>query len=343
MLTNVVFISLSHEGESDNFKVIIAYQNNLFFGIMAVEVVLNLIAQGVHNFWKEGLNRFDVALIIVTAICTLVGSNLRTISQVVRSFRLARFSRALFRNKLIEAMFDTVVLSIKQVLPVILVLTLGMSIFAVIGVSFFGTVKMGSRLGPTVHFERFGAAFLSLTQILFGDEWHQLMEDCALQPPYCTQNFVAADGRVLSYGDCGLPMSPIYFMSFKVLCEFTILNLFVGMILNNFSFCAEGNSARTIITEADIERFARIWVREADTKKTGTIPMDYIYKLMFRIGAPLGMYGTKQNIGRFLCVREHVRRQVEALDADATIGYVTPYLPLQRVPSEDLLTQYRSQ
>jgi hypothetical protein len=198
VLTNVVFISLSHEGESDNFKVIIAYQNNLFFGIMAVEVVLNLIAQGIHNFWKEGLNRFDVALIIVTAVCTLVGSNLRTISQVVRSFRLARFSRALFRNKLIEAMFDTVLLSVKQVLPVILVLTLGMSIFAVIGVSFFGTVKMGSRLGPTVHFERFGAAFLSLTQILFGDEWHQLMEDCALQPPYCTQNFVAADGRVLS-------------------------------------------------------------------------------------------------------------------------------------------------
>jgi hypothetical protein len=323
VLTNVVCISLSHEGESEEFSLVISYQNDIFFGIMCAEVLLNFIALGIHNFWKDNLNRFDVTLIIVTTVCTIAGSGLRTISQVIRSFRLARFSRALFRNKLIEAMFDTVLLSVKQVLPVILVLALGMSIFAVIGVAFFGTVKMGNRLGPTVHFESFGAAFLSLTQILFGDEWHQLMEDCSLQHPFCTTNFVTADGRVLSYGDCGQALSPVYFMSFKVLCEFTILNLFVGMILNNFSFCADGGNARTIITEHDIERFARIWVREADTKQTGTIPMDFIYKLMFRIGAPLGMYGTKQNIGRFLCVREHVRRQVEALDDDSKMGYGT--------------------
>ena len=63
-------------------------------------------------------------------------------------------------------------------------------------------------------------------------------------------------------------------------------------------------------SEEDIKRFAYIWVKEADPKCTGTIPLDFIYKLMFRIGSPLGMYGDKQNIGRFLCVREHVRLQV---------------------------------
>jgi hypothetical protein len=323
VLANVIFISLSHEGESDSFRELISLQNNVFFIVMVLETFLTYVANGIHNFWKDGYNKFDMILIVVTALCTVLGSNLRTISQVVRSFRVARFSRTLLKNKLIESMFETVVLSIKQVLPVILVLALGMSIFAVIGVSFFGTVKMGVRLGGQANFSNFGSAILTLLQILFGDEWHDLMEDCALQPPYCTPNFVTHDGRLLSYGDCGMTFSPVYFLSFKILCEFTILNLFVGMILNNFSFCADGGNTRTIITEQDLEKFARIWVKEADSKKTGTIPMDYIYKLMFRIGSPLGMYGSKQNIGRFLCVREHVRRLVEKLDDATTYNFTT--------------------
>jgi len=325
VLTNVVFISCSHEGESQYFSDLIAYQNNLFFVIMVVETFLNYLAQGIHNFWKNGYNRFDVTLILITAVCTLIGSNLRTISQMVRSFRLARFSKTLLRNKLISAMFDTVALSIGQVLPVVLVLCLGMSIFAVIGVAFFGNIKMGTRLGVQANFQDFGSAFLTLFQILFGDEWHDLMEDCALQPPYCTPNFVAHDGRILSYGDCGLAYSPVFFLCFKVLCEFTILNLFVGMILNNFSFCADGGSTKSVITEEDIEKFATIWVKEADMKRTGTIPMDFIYKLMFRIGAPLGMYGTKQNIARFLCVREDVRRRVQKLDDASSDGTATRF------------------
>lgn len=154
---------------------------------MVLETFLNYLAAGVHNFWKDKYNKFDVMLIVVTTVCTIVGSQLRTISQVIRSLRLARFSRALLKNKLIESMFDTVMLSVKQVLPVILVLALGMSIFAVVGVAFFGTVKMGKRMGTQANFQRFGSAFMTLFQVLFGDEWHLLMEDCSLRPPYCTQ------------------------------------------------------------------------------------------------------------------------------------------------------------
>jgi hypothetical protein len=321
-LVLVAVIFCSHEGESESFQALQAYQNNVFFGIMVFEVVLKFVAQGIHNFWRDAFNRFDCVLIVVTVICMLSAQTLRTIAQVVRSCRLARFMRTLLKNKLIEGMLDTVVLSIRQVLPVLLVLALGMSIFSVIGVAFFGTVKFGIRLGPQANFQTFTAALMTCFQILFGDEWQDLVEDTAILPPYCTANFIALDGRVLSYGDCGIGYTSfIYFLGYKVVCEFTILNLFVGMILNNFSFCAGEGDSKSIITEHHIEHFARIWVKEADRKKTGTIPMDFIYKLMFRIGAPLGMYGNKQNIGRFLCVREHVRREVERLDDQKQQGY----------------------
>ena len=247
ILTNVTLICLSHEGESEEFRAMQDVQNDVFFGIMCAEVMMKFTGQGVHNFWKENFNRFDVLLVIFTSISAGTGSTLRTISQVVRSFRLARFMRTLTRNKLIEAMFDTVMLSIKQVVPVVLVLALGMSIFSVIGVAFFGNVKFGSRLGPQANFQNFTSALLTLLQILFGDEWHDLAEDCSRMPPFCTQNFETGDGRVLSYGDCGNEFGFLYFLTYKVLCEFTILNLFVGMILNNFAFCADGGDKKTII------------------------------------------------------------------------------------------------
>jgi voltage-dependent calcium channel L type alpha-1D len=320
VLANVIFISCSHEGEAQEFSDLIEMQNNLFLAIMISEMLLNLVGHGIQNFWKNGYNRFDVLIIVITLVCLIFQENLRIISQMMRSLRLARFSKTLLKNKLISAMFDTVALSLKQVLPILCVLGLCMSIYAVIAVTFFGNIRLGVRLGIQSNFQNFGSAFRTLFQIMFGDEWHELMEDCALQPPFCTSHFVARDGRVLSYGDCGVAYSPLFFVSFKVLCEYTILNLFVGLILNNFSFCADADRRRTVITEKDIERFAHIWVREADRRSTGTIPMDFIYKLMFRIGAPLGMYETRQNIGRFLCVREDVRRRVEKLDSETNYG-----------------------
>ena len=60
-----------------------------------------------------------------------------------------------------------------------------------------------------------------------------------MSPPDCTKRFIDAEtGLELSYGDCGSEFAPFYFLSFIVVCKFTMINLFVGMIINNFSFCS---------------------------------------------------------------------------------------------------------
>lgn len=237
VLINCGFICLSHEGESKEFAKMIDIQNDVFYALLCVEVGFAYIAQGPSIFLKSAYNKFDLFLVISTSVTVGLGDSgeeYRTLAQVIRSFRLARFIQYLLKNRLVENMFDTVVLSITGALPVIFVLAIAMMIFSVMGTLFFGTTKMGQRLGRQANFEYFKNSFHTLFLMLNGEEWHILMEDCSLQYPHCTPKFTAPDGRVLTYGDCGLSYAPLYFVAFKVICEYTILNLFVGMILSNF-------------------------------------------------------------------------------------------------------------
>jgi hypothetical protein len=57
------------------------------------------------------------------------------------------------------------------------------------------------------------------------------MLDVMVQYPICTEHFEG-----LSYGDCGVSfeLSAFSFLSFKIIAEYVLVNLFIGMILEEF-------------------------------------------------------------------------------------------------------------
>lgn len=102
--------------------------------------------------------------------------------------------------------------SIPQLANILLLIMLVYSMFAVVFVSSYGTVKYGYRLGPTLNFKDFGSAITACYQLITGDEWMDVMADCAVQPPFCTPRFSREadpyyDGPELSFGDCGSEIS----------------------------------------------------------------------------------------------------------------------------------------
>ena len=60
-----------------------------------------------------------------------------------------------------------------------------------------------------------------------GEEWNLLVYDASVQAPACTEEF---EGK--GYGDCGVPVmwSFLIFFAFKLVAEFVLINLFVGMV-----------------------------------------------------------------------------------------------------------------
>jgi hypothetical protein len=74
------------------------------------------------------------------------------------------------------------------------------------------------------------------------------MLDVMVQHPLCTEQFEG-----LSYGDCGVSfvMSALSFVSFKVIAEYVLVNLFIGMILEEF-IKAEGDRLELYIVHGPL-------------------------------------------------------------------------------------------
>ncbi len=136
----------------------------------------------------------------------------------------------------LQAMFETLARAVPQFTNVMLLLFLVLTMFAILCVNLFGLVKegpllLGSPLAPWPStrptFKSFPVALYTLFLITQGEGWHLLAYDAAVQSPACTERF---EGR--EYGDCGIPLiwSFLVFFSFKLIAEFVLINLFVGMV-----------------------------------------------------------------------------------------------------------------
>lgn len=124
--------------------------------------------------------------------------------------------------------------------------------------------------------------------------------------PFCTPDiYDEQNPKLLLYAsDCGGFVSgAIFFPALLICANYVVLNLFVGMIMNNFAYinCKDSNGA---IEPADLQKISKVWVNKYDPEATGQIKLQDVYMLMMDIGEPLGLFGTTENVGRYLCVRE---------------------------------------
>ena len=122
LLLNVTFMGLAHSDQDAYFSIFLDDQNNVFFSIMCVEAFLNLIALGPLLYVQNAANRFDIFLITVTAATMIFADSLRAISQATRILRLSKFLRQLAKDKTIADTFETVFVSMSQVVNILIVL-----------------------------------------------------------------------------------------------------------------------------------------------------------------------------------------------------------------------------
>ncbi|EKX54272.1 hypothetical protein GUITHDRAFT_160614 [Guillardia theta CCMP2712] len=319
LLVNIMCMSSSHVNPSSSFSLFLSVQNDVFFGIMCLEFVLDLLGFGPEIAFTQG-SGFDFFLIVATIFVMTFESSFRSAGQVVRLLRLFRFLMTLSSHSLVASIFETVVLSTVQTANIMVVLLVSMIVFAVLFVQLFGTTKYGSRLGPQANYFTFYSAMLTLFQIIFGDEWHQLMDDCSINFPSCTPTVYDRNGNELRIGDCGTRVGSLLgYHFYMIIVHYTILNLFIGMIMNNFAYITTKDS-QGVIKEAEVKTISRIWVQILDPKASGCVKLHQVYKFLSAIGSPLGFYDSGNNLHRYLCIREDLSRQLKILEENRDHG-----------------------
>ena len=320
ILLNAAFLSMHHADMSDEWKLALNIANYFFTSVFTIEASLKLLAFSVRGYFMDSWNVFDFFTVVVSWIGIILdavsGSQVPAVS-VFRVFRVARVFRLIPKAKGLQTLFHTLTFSLPALVNVGSVFALFLFIYAVMGMNLFGLVKHGENLTSKANFGTFPKAMLLLFRMATGESWNGIMHDCMITN-MCTRvvnplrtdpqtgesmylrYFNRDDPRLFYFGDDEIEdgCSPhpvvaiIYFISFVILCAFVMLNLVVGVILDNFQ---DTNTIEAMpVSREHLERFANVW-GQLDPRGTYYVSASKLSHIISQVDPPLGVRGTKND------------------------------------------------
>lgn len=203
-------------------------QLDLFFlWAFTLEIVLRIMAtKPKHHFFKDGWNTFD--FIIVASGHLFAGAHFISVLRILRVLRVLRTISVIpSLQQLVNALLRT----IPALGNIMFLLGLVFYIFAVIGTILF------AHISPE-YFGSLHTTLLTLFQVVTLESWAS-----GVMRPLLTE----------------APWSWIYFVAFILVGTFVVVNLFIGVIVNNVQdagICNQpaDNNAQTTETELSLLR-----------------------------------------------------------------------------------------
>ena len=269
------------------------------------EVALKCFAFGVKRYLREKVNRLDmcIALFTVLEICLVsVFSGLSAIRSL-RILRAIRPLRALTKSHGMRLVLKSVALSMGAMVNVSAVLLLVFAVFGILGVQIFAG-RFYRCDDPFVEFraECVGTYVEPVTGITKNRSWTNAYLNFDSLPNALVSLFVASTldgyGQLLFDGldatnideqprrDAN-PAAFAFFLAFIVLCAFSLLNLYVGVIFYQFS------RIRTLsqTSSLDLSEAQKEWGEMCKTvlrmrqKKKMPLPKNPLRRLPYRIAS----------------------------------------------------------
>lgn len=224
--------------------------NYVFAAIFTVEFILKATGFGLIKYFSSPWNCLD-ALIVSVSIACVFGNEKLSVFRSLRTLRALRPLRAISRLEGMRVVVNALFAAIPGIGNVLLVSLLFWLIFSILGVhlfagKFYKCVDENNELLPAsvvpskaeclkypeeyrwvnskVTFDNVFAGFLALMQVATFEGWMEVMQDAVdstevdMQPKY--------ENKLVAY---------CFFVSFIIVGSFFVLNLFVGVIIDDFN------------------------------------------------------------------------------------------------------------
>jgi hypothetical protein len=129
-------------------------------------------------------------------------------------------------------------------------------------------------------------SIVTMLQIVLGDEWHEMMIDCSVQPPFC--NTVLPG---LAIGDCGTPFAPSFFLAFKLMVHGLCLNIVIASFIDGLQYSRMKRMTLgpypNIQIESELLKFSEHWTK-FDPGSTGKMKVSIVPSFLLQLPKPLG-------------------------------------------------------
>ncbi|CAF3828874.1 unnamed protein product [Rotaria sordida] len=305
--------------QQPKFTQILDIFDKIFTIIFTIELILKWFAYGIINYFTNGWNWLDFIIVIVSILG--VSLDIFGIADIpafksMRTLRALRPLKALSRFEGIRVVVNALIGAIPAIFNVLLVCLVFWLIFSIMGVQLFGgkfykCVYIGThdRINKSenitnkndclnknftwensrVNFDNVLNGYLALFQVATFKGWIEIMADATdakeidIQPEYETNIYIL-----------------IYFVMFIIFGSFFTLNLFIGVVIDNFNqqkrmLRADG-SLEMFMTE-DQKKYYNAMKKMGSKKPTKALP-----RPRFALGRFLFDLTTNQKFDIFIMI-----------------------------------------
>uniref|UniRef100_A0A8C5HNX6 Voltage-dependent T-type calcium channel subunit alpha n=1 Tax=Gouania willdenowi TaxID=441366 RepID=A0A8C5HNX6_GOUWI len=243
-------------------RIFLTLSNYIFTAIFVAEMTVKIVALGwcfgENSYLRSSWNILDGMLVMISVIDILVslisnsGTKILGMLRVLRLLRTLRPLRVISRAPGLKLVVETLMSSLKPIGNIVVICCAFFIIFGILGVQLFKGkffVCQGEDVRNITNksdcmqasnkwvrhkynFDNLGQALMSLFVLASKDGWVDIMYDGL--------DAVGVDQQpIMNYN----PWMLLYFISFLLIVAFFVLNMFVGVVVENFHKCRRHQEA----------------------------------------------------------------------------------------------------
>ncbi|XP_072916344.1 voltage-dependent T-type calcium channel subunit alpha-1H [Hemitrygon akajei] len=247
---------------SSTERMFLSVSNYIFTAIFVVEMTLKVVALGffagesayLQSSWNilDGILVFVSVIDIIVSLASAGGAKILGILRVLRLLRTLRPLRVISRAPGLKLVVETLITSLRPIGNIVLICCAFFIIFGILGVQlfkgkFYHCVGHDTRnitnksdcfqanfkwVRRKYNFDNLGQALMSLFVLSSKDGWVNIM--------YHGLDAIGIDKQPQRNHN---PWMLLYFISFLLIVSFFVLNMFVGVVVENFHKCRQHQEA----------------------------------------------------------------------------------------------------
>ncbi|XP_077637458.1 sodium channel protein type 5 subunit alpha-like [Lonchura striata] len=263
-ITIVIFICLNMvvmmaENNDRATKEVLNKINYFFVAVFTAECVIKILALR-HYYFGSGWNVFDFSVVILSIVSLGVSEVFKSFFSptVLRTLRLARVGRILRivrKAKGIRTLLFALLMSLPALVNIGLLLFLIMFIYAIVGMANFACIPLQGGIDDIFNFQTFCGSILCLFQITTSAGWDGLLAPVLKASDLCAHQLNVTEPNKNNCVNKGFGI--LYFVSYVIISFLIVVNMYIAVILENFSVATEESADP--LCEDDFDMFYETW------------------------------------------------------------------------------------
>ncbi|XP_044001489.1 voltage-dependent calcium channel type A subunit alpha-1 isoform X8 [Aphidius gifuensis] len=238
---NTVCVAVEHYNQPQWLSDFLYLTEFIFLGLFMCEMFIKMYALGPRIYFESSFNRFD-CVVILGSIFEVIWSAVKSGSfglSVLRALRLLRIFKVTKYWASLRNLVISLLNSMRSIISLLFLLFLFILIFALLGMQLFGGQFSFPNGTPPTNFDTFPIALLTVFQILTGEDWNEVMYQ-GIE----SQGGHRKGGMIYS----------LYFIVLVLFGNYTLLNVFLAIAVDNLANAQELTAAEEGQEEEDKEK-----------------------------------------------------------------------------------------